>query len=203
MGEELGLIGTTVTLLCFCVIAWRGLNIAAKAEDRFGSLMAIGVTTMIAAQAFINMSVVIGLLPTKGIPLPFLSSGGSSLLVSLLVWAVILNISQHERRMRRLSMASPAAAREVNLYPGIAWRASCWREDDAQVTFVARRPGSRCVSCARGLSAAVIRSAGRKGTSLARWRAPDDCAARPERRGSVLGATRPRWSRVGGYSSVR
>ena len=95
IGEELGLIGTTVTLLCFCVIAWRGLHIAARAEDRFGSLMAIGITTMIAAQAFINMSVVIGLLPTKGIPLPLLSSGGSSLLVSLLGVGVLLNISQH------------------------------------------------------------------------------------------------------------
>jgi len=96
IGEELGLIGTTVTLLCFCVIAWRGLLIASKAEDRFGSLMAIGLTTMIAAQAFINMSVVIGLLPTKGIPLPLLSSGGSSLVVSLLGVGVLLNISQHE-----------------------------------------------------------------------------------------------------------
>ena len=96
IGEELGLLGTTATLLCFCVIAWRGLVIAAKAEDRFGSLMAIGITTMIAAQAFINMSVVLGLLPTKGIPLPLLSSGGSSLLVSLLGVGVLLNISQHE-----------------------------------------------------------------------------------------------------------
>lgn len=96
IGEELGLIGTTATLLCFCVIAWRGLMIAAKAEDRFGSLTAVGITTMIAVQAFVNMSVVLGLLPTKGIPLPLLSSGGSSLLVSLLGVGVLLNISQHE-----------------------------------------------------------------------------------------------------------
>jgi len=96
IGEELGLIGTTITLLCFCVIAWRGLRIAAKAEDQFGALTAIGITTMIAAQAFINMSVVLGLLPTKGIPLPLLSSGGSSLLVSLIGVGVLLNISQHE-----------------------------------------------------------------------------------------------------------
>jgi cell division protein FtsW len=96
IGEEFGLIGTTATLICFCVIAWRGLRIAAKAEDQFGSLIAIGVTTMIAVQAFVNMSVVLGLLPTKGIPLPLLSSGGSSLLVSLLGVGVLLNISQHE-----------------------------------------------------------------------------------------------------------
>jgi cell division protein FtsW len=96
IGEELGLIGTTATLLCFCVIAWRGLRIAARAEDQFGSLIAMGVTTMVAAQAFINMSVVLGLLPTKGIPLPLLSSGGSSLVVSMLGVGVLLNISQHE-----------------------------------------------------------------------------------------------------------
>jgi len=96
IGEELGLIGTTVTLLCFCVIAWRGLRIATAAEDQFGALTAVGITTMIAAQAFVNMSVVIGLLPTKGIPLPLLSSGGSSLLVSLIGVGVLLNISQHE-----------------------------------------------------------------------------------------------------------
>ena len=96
IGEELGLIGTTLTLLCFCVIAWRGLRIATRAEDQFGALTAVGITTMIAAQAFINISVVIGLLPTKGIPLPLLSSGGSSLLVSLIGVGVLLNISQHE-----------------------------------------------------------------------------------------------------------
>ena len=95
IGEELGLIGTTAILACFCVIAWRGLRISTRAEDRFGSLLALGITTMIVVQALINISVVIGLLPTKGIPLPLLSSGGSSLLVSLLGIGVLLNISQH------------------------------------------------------------------------------------------------------------
>ena len=88
--------GTTATLACFCVIAWRGLRISARAEDRFGSLFALGITTMIVAQALINISVVLGLLPTKGIPLPLLSNGGSSLLVSLLGIGILLNISQHE-----------------------------------------------------------------------------------------------------------
>ena len=96
IGEELGLIGATAVLLCFCVIAWRGLRIAMRAENTFGSLVAIGLTTMIAAQAFINISVVLGLMPTKGIPLPLLSFGGSSLLVNLLGTGVLLNISQHE-----------------------------------------------------------------------------------------------------------
>jgi cell division protein FtsW len=95
IGEELGLIGATTVMVCFCVIAWRGLRIASKAEDQFGSQVALGITTMIVVQAFVNMSVVLGLLPTKGIPLPLLSSGGSSLLVSLLGVGVLLNISQH------------------------------------------------------------------------------------------------------------
>tara|TARA_B100001123_G_scaffold451178_2_gene628092 strand:- start:26145 stop:27245 length:1101 start_codon:yes stop_codon:yes gene_type:complete len=95
ISEETGLIGASVVLLCFCVIAWRGLRVAALAPDRFGSLVAVGVTTMVSLQAFINISVVLGLMPTKGIPLPFVSMGGSSLLVNLLGMGVLLNISQH------------------------------------------------------------------------------------------------------------
>ena len=96
ISEELGLVGATALLICFCVIAWRGLRIAARAEDTFGSFVALGLTTMIAAQAFINISVVLGLMPTKGIPLPLVSFGGSSLLINLLGMGVLLNISQHE-----------------------------------------------------------------------------------------------------------
>ena len=96
IGEELGLIGATGILICFCVIAWRGLRIALRAEDTFGAMVALGLTTMIAIQAFINMSVVLGLMPTKGIPLPLVSAGGSSLLINLLGMGVLLNISQHE-----------------------------------------------------------------------------------------------------------
>jgi cell division protein FtsW len=96
IGEELGLAGATGVLICFCLIAWRGLRIAVRAEDTFGSFVALGLTTMIAVQAFVNMSVVLGLIPTKGIPLPLVSAGGSSLLISLLGMGVLLNISQHE-----------------------------------------------------------------------------------------------------------
>ena len=96
ISEELGLVGATAILICFCVIAWRGLRIAARAEDTFGSFVALGLTTMIAAQAFVNISVVLGLMPTKGIPLPLVSFGGSSLLINLLGMGVLLNISQHE-----------------------------------------------------------------------------------------------------------
>jgi cell division protein FtsW len=96
IAEELGLIGATGILLCFIVIAWRGLRVAMRAEDAFGSFVALGLTTMIAVQALMNMSVVLSLLPTKGIPLPLVSNGGSSLLINLLGMGVLLNISQHE-----------------------------------------------------------------------------------------------------------
>ena len=96
IGEELGLIGTTGVVICFCLIAWRGLRIAMRAEDGFGSFVAIGLTTAIAFQALVNISVVLGLMPTKGIPLPLVSNGGSSLLISLLAVGILLNISQHE-----------------------------------------------------------------------------------------------------------
>jgi cell division protein FtsW len=95
IGEELGLLGATAILACFAVIAWRGLRIAKRAEDPFGSFVALGLTTMIAVQGFVNMSVVLKVLPTKGIPLPLVSYGGSSLLINLLSMGMLLNISQH------------------------------------------------------------------------------------------------------------
>ena len=96
ISEELGLIGALAVLACFGVIAWRGMRVALRAQDSFGTFVALGLTTMIVAQAFINISVVLGLLPTKGIPLPLVSHGGSSLLVNLLGMGILLNISQHE-----------------------------------------------------------------------------------------------------------
>ena len=76
--------------------AGRGLRVAVGAEETFGSFVALGRTTMMAVPAFVNMSVVLGLMPTKGIPLPLMSFGGSSLLMNLLGMGVLLNISQHE-----------------------------------------------------------------------------------------------------------
>ncbi|MEO6222568.1 MAG: putative lipid II flippase FtsW [Vicinamibacterales bacterium] len=95
IGEELGLIGTTLILALFCVIAIRGVRAAMLAPDRYGALMATGLTSMIALQAFVNMSVVLGLVPTKGIPLPFVSNGGSSMIVNLTAMGILLNITQH------------------------------------------------------------------------------------------------------------
>jgi cell division protein FtsW len=95
IGEEMGLLGTTLVLACFCVIAWRGLRTSMRAPDRFGAFLALGLTAMVVVQAFFNISVVLGLLPTKGIPLPFVSFGGSSLLMSMVGMGILLNVSQH------------------------------------------------------------------------------------------------------------
>jgi cell division protein FtsW len=95
IAEELGLIGATILLVCFVIVAWRGLRISLRAPDAFGALLAIGLTTMVVVQALVNISVVLGLLPTKGIPLPFVSFGGSSMLVNFLAMGILLNISQH------------------------------------------------------------------------------------------------------------
>jgi len=94
LSEELGLVGATLVLLGFVVITWRGLRIVARATDPFGAFLATGLTAMYAVQALFNISVVLGLLPVKGIPLPFVSAGGSSLIVSLAGMGVLLNISQ-------------------------------------------------------------------------------------------------------------
>lgn len=97
--EELGFIGAVVVLTLFVVYGWRGFVAAMKAPDEFGRLLALGITAMVVGQALINLSVVLGLLPTKGIPLPFISYGGSSLILMLLATGVLLNISQHADEM--------------------------------------------------------------------------------------------------------
>ncbi len=94
IAEEQGLIGATVVLLCFAVIIWRGLLVARRAPDAFGSLLAAGITAMLGIPALVNMGVVTNLLPAKGISLPLVSAGGSSLIVSLVAMGVLLNISQ-------------------------------------------------------------------------------------------------------------
>ena len=92
--EELGFLGATIVIALFATYAWRGLRAAFNAPDAFGRMVALGVTAMVLFQALINFAVVLGMMPTKGIPLPFVSYGGSSLLVMLLATGVLLNISQ-------------------------------------------------------------------------------------------------------------
>ena len=92
--EELGLLGSLVVVALFAVFLWRGIRTALRTNDTFGRFLAVGITSMIVVQAFINISVVLGLMPTKGIPLPFVSYGGSSLFITLACVGVLLNVSK-------------------------------------------------------------------------------------------------------------
>lgn len=98
IGEELGLIGAGAVLLLFSIILWRGVRISVTTAGRFSSMLALSITLLICIQGFINMAVVTGLLPTKGIVLPFVSYGGSSLVVTLGAAGVLLNISRGAAR---------------------------------------------------------------------------------------------------------
>lgn len=95
IAEEAGLIGTVSLVLLFCFIFWRGIVIALGAPDNFGRLLAIGLSLLLVVQAFINMGVVSGALPTTGVPLPFISYGGSSLVTSMIASGILLNISRY------------------------------------------------------------------------------------------------------------
>ncbi len=98
IGEELGFVGSVLVVVVFGILLWRCLKASFRAPDQFGQLLGIGLTTMLIAQAFFNMSVVLSLVPTKGIPLPFVSAGGSSLLFALAAVGVLLNISEQARQ---------------------------------------------------------------------------------------------------------
>ncbi len=97
IGEELGFIGGVAILLLYLIFVWRGFQIAMQAPDLFGSLLAAGLTFMIALQAMINVAVVSGSLPVTGINLPLISAGGSSILFTLIAIGILLNISKHRR----------------------------------------------------------------------------------------------------------
>src|SRR5438309_880156 len=92
--EELGLVGALFLVILFAIFLWRGVRTALRTQDLFGRFLAVGITSMVVVQAFINISVVLGLMPTKGIPLPFVSYGGSSLFVTLGCVGVLLNITK-------------------------------------------------------------------------------------------------------------
>jgi cell division protein FtsW len=94
IAEELGLLGAAAVVGLFAVFCYRGMRAAIRTSDLYARFLAVGITGMIAIQAFFNISVVLGLLPTKGIPLPFISYGGSSLFITLACVGVLLNISQ-------------------------------------------------------------------------------------------------------------
>ncbi len=196
IAEELGLIGATVVVACFCVITWRGLRTAMRAPDRFGAFVALGLTTMIAFQAFFNISVVLGLLPTKGIPLPFVSAGGSSLLINMIGMAVLLNVSQHaspaqvsrrvhatSRCMKPLRVVIAGGGTGGHLFPGIAVaREVLRRQPDAVVTFA---------GTARGIESRVDAARGFRAGSAAERRPQGDVAPGAAARSVAPAAERP------------
>ncbi len=113
LGEELGLVGGAATLVLFSIFALRGFRIAARAGDRFGRLTAAGLTILIATYAVINIAMVTGLMPVMGLPLPFVSYGGSALVTNLAAVGVLMNIDRQGRRNRIRNSRS--------LKPGGSW----------------------------------------------------------------------------------
>jgi cell division protein FtsW len=95
VGEELGLVGSVGLLIGFAVLFWRGLRAAFRMGDDFGRYLALGATVVVVVQALMNMSVVLGMMPTKGIPLPMISYGGSSLLSTLALLGILMNVAEH------------------------------------------------------------------------------------------------------------
>ena len=183
IAEELGLIGATLVLACFCVITWRGLRTALRAPDRFGAFLALGLTTMVAFQAFFNISVVLGLLPTKGIPLPFVSYGGSSLLINLVghghpaerVAARVVCARGRRPTMPATGCMTPlrvviaGGGTGGHLYPGHrrGARVAARGGRDAMVTFAGTARGIEARVVPReGFELDVIRSGGLKGKSI-------------------------------------
>ena len=97
IGEELGLVGVVLILGLYAAILWRGIGIARNASDNFGSYLALGLTAGIVLQVCVNMAVALGLLPTKGLTLPFLSYGGTSLLINMASIGILMNIGASSR----------------------------------------------------------------------------------------------------------
>ncbi len=95
VGEEWGFVGSSLVVLGFLIILWRGIRATVLMQDEFGRYLALGITAMLVIQAFFNISVALGLVPPKGIPLPMISFGGSSLLVTLASLGILMNISEH------------------------------------------------------------------------------------------------------------
>lgn len=94
LAEELGFVGCIIVIILFAVFVWRGIVISMRAEDMYGSLMAIGITTLVGIQAIINIAVVTASIPTTGMPLPFFSYGGTALVILLAACGILLNISR-------------------------------------------------------------------------------------------------------------
>ena len=101
LGEEWGLIGTLAVILLFAIVVWRGLTIARESRDLFGRYLALGVTLMIGIVAFLNIAVVLGVAPTAGLPLPFVSYGGSAMMANLAAVGLLISVASRSRSPRR------------------------------------------------------------------------------------------------------
>ena len=105
VGEELGYIGCIIIMALFVVLVWRGIKIALSAKDMFGTLLAIGITSVIGVQAIINIAVVTGSMPVTGVPLPFISYGGTSITITMCAIGILLNVSrQREGKIDKKSL---------------------------------------------------------------------------------------------------
>jgi cell division protein FtsW len=117
IAEEAGLLGVLLLVGLFAVVVWRGVRAAMNASEPFGCYAALGITTLLGAQALVNLAVVFGLLPTKGLTLPFVSYGGSSLITLLAATGILLSVSGDRggflRRPVAAARAAPAAAEAV------------------------------------------------------------------------------------------
>jgi cell division protein FtsW len=156
VGEECGLIGTVLVLVLFAALAWYGLRAATRAPDRFGGLLAVACTCWITSQAVINIGAVIGLLPVTGIPLPFISFGGSSLVITMVAAGILANIASHERRPVASGASLQPLARPSG-FSGARSRASGHEARDSR-----KRPGTR-----RRDDRGAMSHPGRKGSSSA------------------------------------
>jgi len=117
VGEEYGLIGTIAVLAAFAFIMFRGYRIAKHANDEFGRYLAIAITSTITLYALVNASVALGLLPTTGLPMPFISYGGTSLLFSAFAVGVLLNVSSYTDLFPRVSKTPAVAEESQSLSP--------------------------------------------------------------------------------------
>jgi cell division protein FtsW len=134
VGEELGLFGALVIVVVFGIFLWRGVRVALLAPDRFGMLLGLGIVASIVTQALFNISVVLSLVPTKGIPLPFISYGGSSLVPTLVGVGILLNISQYAGSsggQAAMEVERPETLRAPATTPAprssaVAWKPGAW-----------------------------------------------------------------------------
>ncbi len=120
IGEELGLLGTLLVLVLFALLAWRGLQIALRCRDPFGTLLAVGLTSMLVVQALFNMAVVVAAVPPTGVPLPFFSLGGSSMLAAMAAVGLLFSVSRYGRSGGRVHRPAPpgseAAVQRANTH---------------------------------------------------------------------------------------